>query len=301
MSGGTCREQRSTGASDSSMCGSNCASRPERACSSSREISRGKGNFPLASIPAADISRSHSFYSSVMPDDSGGETAGNRLRSANQEQQVAGTKGKHRNQKPSPRVIPATIDRDLDPSKRPPTGRLGNADLGLSASYLAAHGVPRGPRKKNLNKWTDDKTNGKERPLRDRADVQLVKKQPLRDSAGLQLAKEQCQQQAGRTEKEDRLRQSAPRRVDSLKGAALEQNRELDVPIAVQRQAAITQSVLGSSAVAVHRVQRQDHRITVSTQRKTLVILWMPMLSRMEQGNQARLGSTGGGRQWQFH
>ena len=46
----------------------------------------------------------------------------NRLRSANQEQQVAGTKGKHRNQKPSPTVIPATIDRDLDPSKRPPTG-----------------------------------------------------------------------------------------------------------------------------------------------------------------------------------
>ena len=32
------------------------------------------------------------------------------------------TKGKHRNQKPSPTVIPATIDRDLDPSKRPPTG-----------------------------------------------------------------------------------------------------------------------------------------------------------------------------------
>ena len=46
----------------------------------------------------------------------------NRLRSANEEQQVAGTKGKHRNQKPSPTVIPATIDQDLDPSKRPPTG-----------------------------------------------------------------------------------------------------------------------------------------------------------------------------------
>ena len=59
MSGGTCREQSSTDASDSSMCSSNCASRPERACSSSRKISRGKGNFPLASIPAADISRSH--------------------------------------------------------------------------------------------------------------------------------------------------------------------------------------------------------------------------------------------------
>ena len=71
MSGGTCREQSSTDASDSSMCGSNCASRPARASSSSRKISRGKGKFPLASIPAADISRSHSFYSSVMSDDSG--------------------------------------------------------------------------------------------------------------------------------------------------------------------------------------------------------------------------------------
>ena len=42
MSGGTCREQSSAVASDSSMCGSNCASRPERASSSSRKISRGK-------------------------------------------------------------------------------------------------------------------------------------------------------------------------------------------------------------------------------------------------------------------
>ena len=46
----------------------------------------------------------------------------NRLCSANQEQQVAGSKEKYRNHKPSPTVIPATIDRDLDPSKRPPTG-----------------------------------------------------------------------------------------------------------------------------------------------------------------------------------
>ena len=46
----TCREQSSTDASDSSMCGSNCASRPERESSSSRKISRRKGNFPLASI-----------------------------------------------------------------------------------------------------------------------------------------------------------------------------------------------------------------------------------------------------------
>ena len=53
------------------MCGSNCSSRLGRASSSSRKISRGKGNFPLASIPAADIPRSHSFSSSVMSDDSG--------------------------------------------------------------------------------------------------------------------------------------------------------------------------------------------------------------------------------------
>ena len=71
MSGGTCREQSSTGASDSSMCGSNCASQLERASGSSRKISRRKGNFPLASIPAADIPRSYSFYSPVMSEDSG--------------------------------------------------------------------------------------------------------------------------------------------------------------------------------------------------------------------------------------
>ena len=43
MSGGTCREQRSTDASDSSMCGGNCASRPERASSSSRKDLTRKG------------------------------------------------------------------------------------------------------------------------------------------------------------------------------------------------------------------------------------------------------------------
>ena len=132
MSCGTCREQGSTDASDSSMCGSNCASRPERASSSSRKISRGKSNFPLASIPAADISRSHSFYSSVMSDDSGRnsqeENYGKRTRQEIDSAQrirnnkLRGGKKKYRNQKPSPTVIPATIDRDLDPSKRPPTG-----------------------------------------------------------------------------------------------------------------------------------------------------------------------------------
>ena len=71
MSGGTCREQSSTGASDSSMCGSNCASRLERASGSSRKITRRKGNFPVAPIPFADIPRSHCFYSPVLSDDSG--------------------------------------------------------------------------------------------------------------------------------------------------------------------------------------------------------------------------------------
>ena len=71
MSGGTCREQSSTDASDSSMCGGNCASRPERASSSSRNVPRRKGNFLVPSIPVADIPRSHSFYSPVMSDDSG--------------------------------------------------------------------------------------------------------------------------------------------------------------------------------------------------------------------------------------
>ena len=49
------------------------------------------------------------------------EETRNRLRSA-KKKQIAGRKGKYRNHKPSPTVIPATIDRDLDPSKRPPTG-----------------------------------------------------------------------------------------------------------------------------------------------------------------------------------
>ena len=110
MSGGTCREQSSIDASDSSMCGSNCASRPERASSSSRKISRGEGNFPITQ----DEIRERKLREA--------QETRNRLRSANQEQQVPGRNGKYRNQKSSPTVIPATIDRDLDPSKRPPTG-----------------------------------------------------------------------------------------------------------------------------------------------------------------------------------
>ena len=40
--------------------------------------------------------------------------------------------------------------------------------------------------------------------------------------------------------------------------AALEKESDFDSPVAVQRQAAMVQTVLGSSAVAVHRVHRHD-------------------------------------------
>ena len=127
MSGGTCREQSSTDASDSSMCGSSCASRPERASSSSRKISRGMGNFPLASIPAADISRSHSFYSSVLSDESGRNSREETTGSAGDKKSTplsqSGTSSCGDKESTATRNLhPATIDRDLDPSKRPPTG-----------------------------------------------------------------------------------------------------------------------------------------------------------------------------------
>ena len=87
MSYGSCREQSSTDASDSSMCGGNCTPRPGCASSSSRKVSRIKSNFPLAS----NIPCSYSFYSPVMSDDSGRnsreQTAGssaNEMRTAAQ-------------------------------------------------------------------------------------------------------------------------------------------------------------------------------------------------------------------------
>ena len=83
MSGGTCREQSSTDASESSMCGGNCASRPERASSCSRKVSRRKGKFPVASILVADIPRSYSFYSPVISGDSG----------RNSREEIAGSTG----------------------------------------------------------------------------------------------------------------------------------------------------------------------------------------------------------------
>ena len=112
------------------MCGSNCASRPERASSSSRKVSQKKVTFRWRRFLLLTyfVVTASTAQLCLMTQDEirerklrEAQETRNRLRSANQEQQVAGTKGKHRNQKPSPTVIPATIDRDLDSSKRPPT------------------------------------------------------------------------------------------------------------------------------------------------------------------------------------
>ena len=144
MSGGTCREQSSTDASDSSMFGSNCASRPERASSSSRKILRGKGNFPMASIPAADISRSYSFYSPVVSDDSGRnareETTGSAGDKKSTPLSESGTTSCGEKRKiPQPETFTHSDTsncRSRSGSVQTTTnGRLGNADLGLSASY----------------------------------------------------------------------------------------------------------------------------------------------------------------------
>ena len=144
MSGGTCREQSSTDASDSSMCGSNCASRLERASSSSRKVSRRKGNFPLSSIPAADIPRSYSFYSTIMSDDSGRNSreettgsAGDKKSTPLSESGTTSCGDKRRT--PQPEILThsdTSNDRSRSGSVQTTTnGRLGNADLGLSAFY----------------------------------------------------------------------------------------------------------------------------------------------------------------------
>ena len=144
MSCGSCREQSSTDASDSSMCGGNCTPRPERASSSSRKISRGKGNFPLVSIPVTDIPRSHSFYSPVMSDDSG----------RNSREEIAGSTGDkestplgesgttscgEKREIPQPETL-ANSDTSDHRSRfgyvqTTTNGRLDNADIGLSAPY----------------------------------------------------------------------------------------------------------------------------------------------------------------------
>ena len=144
MSGGTCREQSSTDASDSSMCGSNCASRPERASSSSRKISRGKGNFPVASIPVADIHRSHSFYSPVLSDDSGRnsreETTGSTGDKKSTPLSESGTTSCGDKRKaPQPETFTHSDPSDhrsrFGSVQTTTNGRLGDADLGLSASH----------------------------------------------------------------------------------------------------------------------------------------------------------------------
>ena len=138
MSGGTCREQSSTDASDSSMCGSNCTSRPERASSSSRNQERITFRWRRFLLLTYLVVTASFAQLCLMTQDEIRERklretqeTRNRPRSGNQEQQVAGSKGKYRNQKPSPTVIPATIDRDLEPSK----GSLGDADSGLPALH----------------------------------------------------------------------------------------------------------------------------------------------------------------------
>ena len=125
MSGGTCREQSSTDVSNSSMCGGNCASRPVERSHEERVTFRWR-RFLLLTYFVVTASTAQLC---LMTQDEirerkllEAQETRNRLRSANQEQQIAVRKGKYRNQKPSPTVIPATVDRDLDPSKRPPTG-----------------------------------------------------------------------------------------------------------------------------------------------------------------------------------
>ena len=143
MSGGTCREKSSTDASDSSTCGSNCASRPERASGSSRKVSRRKGNFPLASIPVADIPRCYSFYSPVMSDDSGRnsreETTGSEGDKKSTPLSESGTTGCGAERKiPQPETVAhsgTSNYRSRSGSVQTTYGSLGNEHFGLSASY----------------------------------------------------------------------------------------------------------------------------------------------------------------------
>ena len=132
MSGGTCREQSSADASDSSMCGSNCASRLERASGSSRKISRRK------------IPRSHSFYSPVVSDDSGRnsreETAGSTGDKKSTPNGESGTTGCGEQRKiPQPETVADSDTSDhrsrSGTIQKTTNGRLGNADFGLSALH----------------------------------------------------------------------------------------------------------------------------------------------------------------------
>ena len=110
----------------------------------SRKISQGKSDFPLATILAADISRSHSFYGPAMSDDSGRDSTEETMGSAGDKRSTTISKtgttscGEERK-------IPQTETfthsdtsnyRSRAGSVQATTnGRLGNAVLGLSASY----------------------------------------------------------------------------------------------------------------------------------------------------------------------
>ena len=142
MSCGTCREQSSTDASDSRMCGNNCASRLERASDSGRKISRRNANFLVAPIPVADIPRSYSFYSPVMSDDSGRNSREETTGSAGDKKSTplgeSGTTGCGEEREiPQPEIL---ADSDISDHRSrsgsvqtTTNGRLGNADFGLSA------------------------------------------------------------------------------------------------------------------------------------------------------------------------
>ena len=132
MSGGTCREQSSTDASDS------------RASGSSRKISRRKGNFPVAPIPVAVIPRSHSFYSPVMSDDSGRnsreETTGSTGDKKSTPLDESGTTGCGEERKiPQPETLADSDTSDYRSRsgtiQTTTNGRLGNVDFGLSALH----------------------------------------------------------------------------------------------------------------------------------------------------------------------
>ena len=130
MSCGSCREQSSTDASDSSMCGGATVRRdlkepvaPVERSHEERVTFRWRRFLLLTHLVVTAF-----LQLCLMTQDEIRERklreakeTRNRLRSANQEQQVAGRKERYRNQKPSPTVTPATIDQDLDPSKRPST------------------------------------------------------------------------------------------------------------------------------------------------------------------------------------
>ena len=120
---------------------------PMRACVAAtvrRDLKEPVAPVERSSIPAADISRSHSFYSSVMFDDSG----------RNSREETTGSAG---DKKSTPLSESGTIScGDTRKAPQPETfthsdpsdhrsrfgsvqtttnGRLGEADLGLSASY----------------------------------------------------------------------------------------------------------------------------------------------------------------------